>query len=179
MELPVDEILKEIKAALTNLDREKVESFVSELISHERIFVAGAGRSRLVAEAFATRLVQLGKEAYVAGEPTSPNVEKGDLFVAISGSGETRTTLDLTKAAKGQGAEIWVITAKPDSSLAEIGNNTIHIKARTKYDGFSVQPLASTFEQSALIFLDAIIVVLMKRMGVSEDEMEERHTKVE
>lgn len=178
MELPVDEILKEIKAALTNLDREKVESFVSELVSHERIFVAGAGRSRLVAEAFATRLVQLGKEAYVAGEPTSPNVEKGDLFVAISGSGETKTTLDLTKAAKGQGAEIWVITAKPDSPLAEIGN-AIHIKARTKYDGFSVQPLASTFEQSALIFLDAIIVVLMKRMGVSEDEMEERHTKVE
>jgi D-arabinose 5-phosphate isomerase GutQ len=42
----------------------------------------------LIAKLFATN-PQLGKQAFVIGESTTPSIQKGDLFIVISGSGST------------------------------------------------------------------------------------------
>ncbi|WP_438357045.1 hypothetical protein [Staphylococcus hominis] len=48
--------------------------------------MAGKGRSGFVANSFAMRLNQLGKQAFVIGESTTPSIQKDDLFIVISGS---------------------------------------------------------------------------------------------
>ena len=42
-----------------------------------------------VSNSFAMRLNQLGKNAYVVGESTTPSIKEHDLFIIISGSGST------------------------------------------------------------------------------------------
>ena len=55
----------------------------------KRIFIAGAGRSKLVGNFFAMRLVHGGYDVSVVGEIVTPSIKSGDLLVIISGSGET------------------------------------------------------------------------------------------
>ena len=66
-------------------------------------FVAGKGRSGFVANSFAMRLNQLGKQAHVVGESTTPAIKSNDVFVIISGSGSTehlRLLADKSKISK-------------------------------------------------------------------------------
>ena len=72
--------------AIANIISDKdVEKFISELLNAKRIYVMGAGRSGLVAKAFAMRLMHLGLQAFVVGETITPSMSKGDIMVIFSG----------------------------------------------------------------------------------------------
>ena len=60
----------------------------------------GAGRSGLVAKAFAMRLMHLGFTAYVVGETITPAMRPKDLLVIFSGSGRTKTIADIAETAR-------------------------------------------------------------------------------
>ena len=94
----------------------------------------GAGRSGLVAKAFAMRLMHLGFSVYVVGETTTPAVLPQDVVFAISGSGETRTIADLGKLAKDIGSTLITITSKKDSTLGRISDIAVIIPRKTKND---------------------------------------------
>ncbi len=53
-------------------DEGGVGQFIDELLSAKRIYVMGAGRSGLIAKAFAMRLMHLGMHSYVVGETITP-----------------------------------------------------------------------------------------------------------
>ncbi|MDU3186367.1 MAG: SIS domain-containing protein [Staphylococcus epidermidis] len=82
-------ILEELDATLSQVDNTEYERFANDVIGADRIFTAGKGRSGFVANSFAMRLNQLGKNAYVVGESTTPSIKEHDLFIIISGSGST------------------------------------------------------------------------------------------
>src|SRR5208283_1106304 len=88
-------IIENIEEVIDKLDREAITAMLQKTIDGNHIFVMGAGRSRLVAKAFAMRLMQLGLSVYVVGETTTPAVLPQDVVIAISRSGETRTIADL------------------------------------------------------------------------------------
>ena len=74
----------------------------------------GAGRSGLVAKAFAMRLMHLGFQAFVVGETITPSLSKGDIMVIFSGSGRTKTVADIAETAKEIGAKICLITSNAE-----------------------------------------------------------------
>jgi len=76
-----------------NIDRESANQLLEEILNAKRIYLAGAGRSGLVARAFAQRLMHLGFESYAIGETITPAFRSGDVLIAVSGSGETRWSL--------------------------------------------------------------------------------------
>ena len=84
-----------------------------------RIFVYGAGRSGLVAKAFAIRLVHLGFQTFVIGETITAPVQEGDLVVIISGSGETIPAVMTAEIAHNLEAHVVSITAKKESEIAK------------------------------------------------------------
>ena len=84
--------------------------------------VAGAGRSGLVARAFAMRLRHLGVEAFVVGETITPALQKGDTLVAFSGSGETNSIVDYCEMVREIGGRIGLITATPTSRIGQIAD---------------------------------------------------------
>jgi 6-phospho-3-hexuloisomerase len=156
------------------------------------ILVMGAGRSGLVGRAFGMRLMHLGFNVFVLGDTIVPPVRKDDVVVAISGSGRTKLIVTAAEAAKSVGAKILTITSYPDSPLAQLSDVVVVIPGRTKVsaeeDYFARQilgiheplaPLGTLFEDTAMIFLDSLIVELMHVLDVSEKDMSSRHANIE
>lgn len=185
-------INKHIEDVAEKLDEDAVNEFVERVLSFEKIFLVGAGRSGLIAKAFAMRLMHLDTDVHVIGETITPRVESNDLLVAVSGSGETTFVVSAADVAKNIGTEVIAITSYPDSTLGRLADYVITIPGRVEtaekrdyidrqvtgeYE--SLTPMGTLFEQTALAFLDGVIASLMMKMGKEEKDLLERHASIE
>lgn len=175
------EVLGELNRALQGINETEVIGFMSCLNRENRIFCDGAGRSRLQAEGFAMRLAQMGFLASVVGEATAPAITEKDILVILSGSGETPVLLEHGKKAKKEGAVVLTVTASPHSSLTELSDCAVIVKADRKdqLEGCSIQPMGTLFEQSAGIFCDTVVLLLMDRFHITGEEMFRNHSNLE
>ena len=82
-------ILKELESTLSHISPEEAEQLADSILRSKKIFAVGAGRTGFMIKAFTMRLMHMGFGAYVVGETVTPNIEKGDLLLIGSGSGET------------------------------------------------------------------------------------------
>ena len=173
---------------------EEIEALISEILNTNRVYTMGAGRSGLVAKAFAMRLMHLGFTAYVVGETVTPAMKPGDLIIVFSGSGATRTIADIAETAKGIGGKLCLITSKRDSRIARIADCVVIIESqRDKVADESAEfeirqmmgehrsfaPLGTIFETTAMIFADAIISRLMEIMSCRPEDLQCRHANIE
>ncbi len=166
-------VMQELSQIISTVDEQEMLVFANEINTSKRIFVTGAGRSLLMIKCFAMRLMQTGHTAFVVGETTTPAIKEDDLLVVASGSGETKTLEIVARSAKNSGAKIMLITANENSTLGKISDNYVLISAQKKDDISanevrSVQPGASSFEQSVLLVCDTIIACLGSDTTVSE-----------
>jgi hexulose-6-phosphate isomerase (EC 5.-.-.-) len=97
-----------------------------------KVLVMGAGRSGLVGKAFAMRLLHLGFNSYVLGETIVPSISRGDVAVAISGSGRTGLIVEAADAAKKVGAYVIAITTYPESPLGQLADLVVMVPGRSK-----------------------------------------------
>lgn len=173
---------------------EEIEALISEILNTNRVYTMGAGRSGLVAKAFAMRLMHLGFTAYVVGETVTPAMKPGDLIIVFSGSGATRTIADIAETAKGIGGRLCLITSKRDSRIARIADCVVIIESqRDKVADESAEfeirqmmgehrsfaPLGTIFETTAMVFADAIISRLMEIMSCRPEDLQCRHANIE
>jgi len=186
-------IIENLKEVIDKLDREAIKAMLQKTIDGNQVFVMGAGRSGLVAKAFAMRLMQLGLSVYVVGETTTPAVLPSDVVIAISRSGETRTITDLGKTVKDIGSTLLTITSKKDSTLGKISDIALIIPSQMKNDPYgagylerhmrsddkNMFPLGTSFEITALVFLDSVVSQLIMLTGTSEAELKSRYTNIE
>ncbi len=174
------EILREIGETTDKVSEESVEQLIESIKSAKRVFVAGTGRSLLVGKMFAMRLMQMGITVYVVGDEITPAIREGDLLIAITGSGRTQFTIYSIEASKKRNVKVACITAKADSPAAEMSDVVVVLPTKTKYDlSGGVVPLGTMFELSAAVFLDAVATILKNELGVTEEEMLERHNVLE
>lgn len=178
-------ILEEISRTIDSAEAEATGELLDSILKAKRVFVAGAGRSGLMMRGFAMRLMQIGIDTYVVGETTTPNIGEGDLLIVGSGSGRTGGPVNYARIAKHAGALTAAITAAHESPLRQIGQIVVRLPAPTpkahdeKGPPPSVQPLGSLFEQTLLVYLDTLIIVLMEKMDVASDTLLKRHTRLE
>ncbi|MBS3787520.1 6-phospho-3-hexuloisomerase [Candidatus Bipolaricaulota bacterium] len=177
-------ILESLSKLLSEVSREKINLLGKNIISADRIFLAGAGRSGLVLETFAMRLMHLGLDVHIAGHSTTPAARSGDLVLIASGSGETSTVSAIARQANDREVKNYLITSSFDSTIAKLADETIYIPVAStrsnRGDSKKVfQPLGSPFEQSLFILLESLVVHLMQKTGVSEKEMARRHANLE
>ena len=169
-----------IKDILSKVSHDDVERFTDLFFTSNRIFVYGAGRSGIVAKAFAIRLVHLGFQTFVIGETITEPVQKGDLVIIVSGSGETIPAVMTAEITRDLGAKVVSITGKKKSEIARYADVTLFISAacneieRKKY-----APLGTLFEASVWILLDGIIADLLDRKNETEENMRRRHATLE
>ncbi len=178
-----DHILKEIHTVLIKISDDEQELLVSSLMKAKRVYLAGAGRSGLIIQCFAMRLMHLGMQAYHVGGVTTPPIGQGDLLLIASGSGETASLVSMAQKAHALEAKIALVTVSTQSSISRISDCTVRLDAPTKVDkqrnDASIQPMASLFEQSMMIFFDCIVLHIMKQLGLTAEEMAGRHANLE
>lgn len=181
----IDAITAEMQRALAHVSPAGLERLTDQILKANRIYVAGGGRSGLMARALAMRLMHLGLATYVVGETTTPAIRSGDLLIACSASGETHVTVVVSQVAREAGARVFAITATPDSPMARQADETIIIPAPSKRAGprAKVEPSAqyggSLFEQTLLVVLDAVSAEIGRRLGRGPQDLESRHANLE
>jgi len=179
----VHSILEEMRATLERVPSDGPERLVRAVLDARRVYVAGGGRSGLMARALAMRLMHLGRITYVVGETTTPAIQSGDLLVACSASGETHVTVVVSRVAREAGARVFAITATPDSPMARQADETIIIPAPSKRSdpgaGASAQYGGSLFEQALLVLVDAVSSEIGRRLGTPPQELDSRHANLE
>jgi len=115
----IKKILSEVENLLSLLTEDEINQFIQKILSSKRIFVAGAGRSGIIAKAFAMRLMQLGLTTYVVGETITPPIKENDLLIIVSGSGKTQYSQNILKIAGEKGAYTYLLTGKKTSPMGK------------------------------------------------------------
>ena len=171
----IDYLEGHIKEALERISDEDRDRLADLIISSNRIFIFGAGRSGLVGQMFAVRLVQLGLHVYFVGDMTTPIIGQGDLVILISNTGRTMSVTKTAQIAKRIGSHVVCVTSNRKCDLAKAADTCIVIDPAEDGDTAELAPLGTLFEDTALMFFDCMIPVLMKRKGISEDKMRSHH----
>jgi len=176
----IDYIQKKIKDILQTVSQKDIEKIKKLFFKSDRIFLYGAGRSGLVAKAFAIRLVHLGFQTYVIGETITGPVKKNDLVIIISGSGETIPAVMTAEIAKNLNAKVVSITGKKKSGIARYADITLYISASCNdVERKKFAPLGTLFEASVWILLDGIIADLLESRNETEESIRSRHATLQ
>lgn len=172
-------IAKQIEETSKAVSSDSISDMLTILLTAREngncVFVTGAGRSGLMGRAFAMRLMHMGFKAYVIGETVTPSVQSGDVLVAISGSGNTKSVVEVANKCKNVGASVIAVTSKDGSDLKKLSAANVILSAGAA----SNTPMGTAFEIMALVFLDSVIMQLIELTGVTEDEMKARHANTE
>jgi 6-phospho-3-hexuloisomerase len=168
-------ILAEVKDTLDRIDAAAADAVVDALIKARVIFIYGVGRSGLVGKAFSVRLVQMGLDVHFIGDTTTPIVEKEDLVLIISNTGETWSALQTANIIGRLGATVVSITSSHHSKLARASLITVEIAPHRNEKKVDVVPMGTLFEDATFIFLDSIVPELMQKLGQTAQSMYKRH----
>ena len=172
-------IINKLSSVLSSTENAYADRLTRLLNQSSRIFVAGAGRSGLVARFFAMRLMHGGYDVYVVGEIVTPSIRKGDLLIVISGSGETETMISFTKRAKELGARIALVCTKSSSTIGDLSDMVFRIGSPEQYTKVVGMPMGTTFELSTLLFLESTIAHIIHTKKIPEEQMRTRHANLE
>lgn len=198
---PVEELMllmtEKMRETAGALDPEEALHFFDEILAAGRVYVAGAGRSGLVAKAFAMRLMHIGYDSYVIGETITPAFSAGDTLVVFSGSGETNSIYDVCETARELDGRICLITATRTSRMAELATCIVvlgslyagtHLSSQYEVRQITGQyrsvsgsfaPLGTLFETAALLFSDAVISALIEARHCNLDDVRGRLSRLE
>ncbi|HEV7899888.1 MAG TPA: SIS domain-containing protein [Planosporangium sp.] len=164
----------EIATLLDEVDEVSFTAVVDELRGNRRWFTTGQGRSGLVAEMAAMRLMHLGRDVHVLGEATARSVRPEDGLLVISGSGETPVSLHFARRARDIGARTLAVTGETGSTLGSLADVVLGVPRQvTRQFG------GSLFEQGALLVLDSVVMALAAEHNGAYEQMRARHTNMQ
>ena len=176
-------IIEELQQSIHLISDEESEKLLNTILEANKVFVAGIGRSGFMAKSFSMRLLHMGIDAHVIGETATPAFEKDDLLIISSGSGETKSLIPIVQKAKDIGGTAAAVTLSPDSTIGRLADFTVKLpgspKDQSDADKTTIQPMGSLFEQTLLLFYDAVILSMMDKKGLDSKKMYGKHANLE
>lgn len=180
---------------LRNIENRYLQSWLDKLLNRRGHFIVdGVGRSGFVAKALGMRMTHLGQHVYIKGDATTPSFVRGDVYIPVSGSGNTREILEGMMKARNKGVDIFPITVNKSSRMVELleewgyRDNIIfipveegdmgifHDKAPSKITTTKLNQMRpSISEINSYIFTNAIIASAIDFLGVDEKYMKRIH----
>ena len=176
-------ILEENRSLMKFIGEKDAEDFIQKIRDAESIFFCAQGRSGFILRCFCMRLMHLGYRVYFCGETITPAITGKDLLIVLSGSGETPSTVEAARRAKQLSADTYGILGKIESSIGSLMDRSIHIPGTTKLcradEPESSQMAGSLFEQSAFLFLEAVVLKIYQSRKKDIGSVSSRHAVIE
>ncbi|MEO8004709.1 MAG: 6-phospho-3-hexuloisomerase [Betaproteobacteria bacterium] len=173
----LEAILAEMRGVFARMPADAVPQLAREIANAHRVLVYGVGRTGLVLQAFAMRLMHLGLDGHYVGQLSAPPIRKGDLLLTTLAVGRLPTADALIGSAKAAGARIVAISARPE--LVQGADVAIPLPAQTMADPLtSILPLGSPFEVALALLCDLTVVELMAILGRSNADLAARHANL-
>ena len=167
-----------VRALIERIDERFLQAVSMILERRGRVVVSGIGKSGHIARKIASTLSSTGTPAYFL-HPAEANhgdlgmIESGDVFIAISHSGESEELLSIVPQVKRRGAKLIAITGRDDSTLAKEANVLLDAGVAQEACPHNLAPTAST--TAALAMGDALAVALLDARGFSADDFARSH----
>lgn len=160
---------------LSILDIEGMQKVSQDILKAKRIMFFGVGRSYIVIESGKSRFYRMGMNVFCYRDPHEQIVgaymcEKGDVVIAVSNFGRSRSVVTATKLARKRGAITVGITSAKNSPLANIveypffsvgGNETLSNKNLTPFE-----PSSENLAQIALMDCLYMYVALQTKSSI-------------
>ena len=150
------------------LSGETISRVVDKIISAKKVLIVGVGASGCVASDLYHKLLKLRINTVCSNDPhisniLSINLDKEDLLIVISHSGESREILDAVSLAKEQSCEICAITSYEKSTLA---NRADYVFCSSSLETkFRSDAMTSRIIQ--IVIIDIIYVCIIIKKGES------------
>lgn len=143
-----------------------------------KVIVTGLGKSGLICRKIAATLSSTGTPALFlhAGDGVHGDlgmIDKGDVVLAVSNSGETDEILKLLPIIKRLGVKLIAMIGNPNSTLSRAADIVLNAGVSEEACPLGLSPTAST--TAALALGDALAVVLLKKRGFEEADFAMRH----
>ncbi|MCU0638187.1 MAG: hypothetical protein MUE87_06185 [Methanothrix sp.] len=173
-----------------------LENWFSRLLPRSgRYIIGGVGRSGLVARAFEMRFTHLNKISYWERDFNTPSFQIGDVYIPITGIGNTYEAMEGTLTALGKGADVMPITANPSSRLVHVlkkragEKDIVVVPVKDEYRNLFCGDTSTTtwlmseytkfrypiFEINASIFTNSVVAVGAEFLGIVEAGMRRMH----
>ncbi|MDE1193521.1 MAG: KpsF/GutQ family sugar-phosphate isomerase [Arachidicoccus sp.] len=168
--------------AIAGLARQLNHNFenVVNIIHHSkgRIIISGIGKSAIIAQKIAATFNSTGTPSFYlhAGEATHGDlgmIQKDDIIIILSKSGESSEIKTLVALVKGLGNIIVSITGYLDSYLANQSDFVINASVDKEACINNLAPTSSTTAQ--MVIGDAIAVCVMQLRNFSSDDFAKLH----
>lgn len=150
-----------------------IREHINDLINAKRIIIVACGtswHSGLVAEYLFEEYCKIPVEVEYASEfrYRNPIINKGDIVIAISQSGETADTLAAIELAKFKGAIILGIVNSVGSSIARISHEGIYLHAGTEIGVASTK----AFTGQLIVLIMIVLKVAIKKNVITQNVYE-------
>ncbi|MEI7427752.1 MAG: KpsF/GutQ family sugar-phosphate isomerase [Betaproteobacteria bacterium] len=151
-----------------------------ELLLHcqGRLVVSGIGKSGHIANKIAATFSSTGSPAFFVHPAEASHgdlgmIQKEDVFLALSYSGETAELLTIVPLIKRMGAKFIAMTGNPHSKLAEFADVHLDVSVAKEACPLNLAPTTST--TVSLVMGDALAVVLLDTKNFSADDFARSH----
>jgi arabinose-5-phosphate isomerase len=146
--------------------------------SKGKFIICGMGKSGLIGKKIAATLASTGTPSFFLhpGEAYHGDlgmIEKDDIILLISNSGETDEVLKLIPFLKNHGNITISMTGKPFSTLAQ--NTNYHLNVAVEKEACPLQLAPTSSTTATLVMGDAIAVVLMKLRNFQDKDFAQFH----
>jgi arabinose-5-phosphate isomerase len=143
-----------------------------------RVVVTGMGKSGIICRKIAATLSSTGTPAYFLHPAEAVHgdlgiIQRDDVVIALSHSGETHEVLRVLEAIKRIGATLIALTGNPASTLGQSADVTLDTHVNEEACPLNLAPTAST--TAALALGDALAMTLLVRRGFREDDFAHLH----
>ncbi|MBF4256387.1 arabinose-5-phosphate isomerase KdsD [Vibrio anguillarum] len=177
------QVLATEMAALQQLEQYFDDSFCQacEMIianDHGKVVVMGMGKSGHIGKKIAATLASTGTSAFFVhpGEAAHGDlgmIERGDIVIAISNSGESSEILSLFTVLKRLNIRIISMTGNPSSNMAKLADLHLQITVPQEACPLGLAPTSST--TATLVMGDALAVALLQARGFTAEDFALSH----
>jgi len=167
-----------VRALIGRLDERFLASVSLILACKGRVIVSGIGKSGHIARKIASTLSSTGTPAHFLHPAEASHgdlgmIQRDDVFIGISYSGESEELLGILPMVKRRGAKLIAIAGSAQSSLAAQADVFLDAGVAQEACPLNLAPTAST--TAALALGDALAVALLDARGFSADDFARSH----
>ena len=169
-------------AAIKNLKGTLNKSFVEACEAcgncKGKIIVMGLGKSGHIADKMAATFASTGTPAFFIHPSEAIHgdlgmIDKEDVVLILSYSGETEEIVSLIPIIKNMGITIIALTGNKKSKLSKEATINLNVEVKEEACPMNLAPTAST--TAALAMGDAIAVALLEKKGFTKEDFAKSH----
>lgn len=179
------QIAEEHRKVFELLNMSELEKAMDAIINAKHIFVYAAGREGISLRGFAMRLAHMGKKVSWVFDDTTIGIEPGDLYITSEGSGAVGSFEYYLNKVHKAGGKILTFTGNPDGDhVIRYADYPVFVRATAYLANRNdviptIQMMGNQYEQHLYMLCDVIIMLLVKKLGMTYDDLEARHRNVE